>query len=114
MSSVREKVLSKIDTSQIHRFRKYFTYIVIFPNGQEWIKQEPLVHDLEWHLHQMAREHKDEWDWKHYLNDLFKKREASWRDRLGIRHIIKIETTKRNTVWGAKPGEKLSTSEFIK
>jgi hypothetical protein len=88
------------DKTQFHRHRKYFTYIAVFPNGAEWVRQEPMVHDLEWHLKQMAKEHEKDWDWRHHLNTLFQKQEVNWRDKMGIRHILKIESQKRNTTWG--------------
>lgn len=95
------RILSLADASQFHRYRKYFTYIVIFPNGVEWCRQEPLIHDLEWHLKRLGAEHKKDWDWRHYLNDVFRKHEAQWVDKMGIKHILKLEDKKRDRNWGS-------------
>lgn len=85
------------------KFQKllYCTYSLQFPDGEQWIKQRPLAHDLRWELKEMLKEHKTG-DWKNRVYALWKCGECWWKDNLGVEHLIVIEETKRMERWGTK------------
>lgn len=88
MARVKEKTLGEV---------RYFTYWLRFPDGEEWVDQEPFVHDLRYELSQSVfnvdpvKKH-----------DLLTKGETYWRDQNSVEHHVKIESTPRARVWGTK------------
>lgn len=79
----------------------YLTYRLIFPKDKdEWIDQITLVHPLQWELKRMS-----------FIKgrpglerDLLIKGECSFKDHNGVRHVVKIEQTKRPRHWGKTQG----------
>lgn len=80
----------------------YLTYFVNFPNGAQWIKQEPIVHGIEYKLNELRKEHANDFDWMHRFYDLQHKHEMWWKDSHNIEHHFIIETKKRPQEWGGK------------
>ena len=83
----------------------YMTYVLTFPDGDQWTKQEPFsAHDLAHVLTNMVREHKRlESEWRHRAMALYKAGECWWKDEAGVEHLILIEKEKRKAKdlrWG--------------
>lgn len=77
----------------------YMTYVLSFPDGDQWVKQSPFVHALEFELNQMIREKKTS-EWKNRAMALWKTGECWWKDNLGAEHLIILESHKRKEKWG--------------
>lgn len=77
----------------------YMTYVLNFPDGEQWIRQRQFANDLRWELKEMLKEHKTG-DWKVRIFALWKAGECWWKDNLGVEHLIMIETKKRAHRWG--------------
>jgi hypothetical protein len=77
----------------------YETYVLTFPDGDVWMKQEPFsAHDMAFKLNQMISEHKAGrlgYEWKLRAEALWKAGECWWKDEAGIEHLIIIEPNKR-------------------
>jgi len=85
---------------------RYFTYFLRFPDGEEWIDQEPFVHELEFELQQsvFALDVKK-------LNDLLTKGETWWTDNNSVEHHVKIESVKRERRWGTRLAKTINRRE---
>lgn len=101
----------KIGGVKVKRFKKsyqdlerpkllYMTYILTFPDGDVWIKQRPLAHDLRWEMQQTFKEHAKNSEWKNRVMALWRAHECWWKDNLNVEHLILIEEKKRMTKWG--------------
>lgn len=76
---------------------RYFTYYLIFPDGETWCDQSPFVHDLQFQLRQTA--------WRNdqgKCRDLLVKGETTWSDHNGVKHRVVVEDVKRERVWGSQ------------
>lgn len=80
----------------------YMTYVLTFPDGDQWTRQEPFsMHDLDHRLKQMIAEHsRARSEWKLRTMALWKAGECWWKDEAGIEHLILIEDKKRDERWG--------------
>lgn len=79
---------------------RYFTYKLIFSDGEIWQDQIAFVHPLSWELKQ-TRWHKHD---PGVYRDLLVKGEARFTDQNGVKHVIGIEEVKRDRVWGGPGG----------
>lgn len=83
---IKEKVFGEV---------RYFTYYLIFPDGDIWVDQTPFVHDLQFEL-KNTRFAKDPLK----ARDILIKGETSWKDHNGVGHRIVVESTERPKKWG--------------
>lgn len=76
---------------------RYFTYWLTFPDGETWVDQAPIVHDLVFTI-------KNSTFAKNYeaSRSLLQKGEYKWKDRAGVEHYVKIENFQRPKRWGTK------------
>jgi hypothetical protein len=74
---------------------RFFTYWIIFPDGDEWVDQVPFVHDLQWELKNSCFELEPV-----LKHELQKKGDIHWKDHNGITHRVKIESVRRSRRWG--------------
>lgn len=79
---------------------EYLTLWANFPNGAQWVKQEPIVHGLMWKLQQLQAEHIKDFNWRMNIHKLKTKGEMWWKDSHGIEYHFKIERMKRKDNWG--------------
>lgn len=82
----------------------YLTYVLTFPDGDRWVKQNPMTaHQMDVELKNMMLEHgkKDKSEWRDRAMALWKCGECWWKDNLGAEHLMLIEEKKRVTSWGA-------------
>lgn len=91
MALIKEKTLGEV---------RYFTYWLRFPDGEEWVDQEPFVHDLRFELSQTIFNLDPQ-----QKNDLLTKGETFWKDNNSVEHHVKIESKERLRVWGTKRGQ---------
>lgn len=80
----------------------YMTYVLNFPDGDQWNRQEEFsLHDLDHRLKQMIAEHfRTNSEWKLRAQALWKAGECWWKDEMGVEHLILIEEKKRKEKWG--------------
>lgn len=82
----------------------YFTYVLSFPDGDQWIKQQQFsAHDLAFELNKIRAEHKysaSGRSWMARTEALWKAGECWWKDNMGVEHLIVIEDQKRPEKWG--------------
>lgn len=83
----------------------YMTYVLSFPDGDQWVKQTPMsAHDMAFELNKILAEHKHSpsgRSWKLRCEALWKVGECWWKDNLGVEHLILIEDKKRENIkWG--------------
>lgn len=95
----RERKVWKPSGKQAAPKLLYLTYFVNFPNGVQWVRQEPIVHGIEYKLNELKKEHKDDFEWMHRFYDLQHKHEMWWKDSHGIEHHFIIEDKKRRQNW---------------
>jgi len=83
----------------------YMTYVLSFPDGDQWVKQQAFsAHDLSFELNKIRQEHKNtltDSSWRNRTEALWKTGECWWKDEAGVEHLIIIEENKRkNMKWG--------------
>lgn len=74
---------------------RYWTYYLIFPDGDEWVQQEPFVHDLQFELQNSVFEMEPS-----KKRDLLVHGETHWKDHNGIVHRVRIENEAKPRRWG--------------
>lgn len=85
--------MSFIKSKEYHT--RYFTYYLIFPDGDHWVDQTPFIHDLTFQLKQTAwRNDPDK------CRDLLLKGETNWTDQNGVKHRVVVEDEVRPRIWG--------------
>lgn len=83
----------------------YMTYVLNFPDGDQWVKQEPFsAHDLAFKLNNIIAEHRgtaSDSSWVQRCNALWNAGECWWKDEANMEHLILIEDKKRTDLkWG--------------
>lgn len=75
----------------------------MFPDGDIWIEQRPMVDSLDLELQNMMKEHnkKDKSEWADRARKLWTKGDVWWKDKMGVEHRMVIENTKRRKRWGS-------------
>ena len=78
------------------------TYVLTFPDGDQWTKQTPMsTYNMEHDLQNIIREHRrNRSEWYHRAGALYKYGECWWKDEAGVEHLIMFEKKKRKEKWG--------------
>jgi len=80
---------------------RYFSYFLQFPDGEEWVKSIPFVHELSYELPRTTFGKIPD-----LASSLLKKGECHWKDNNGVTHRVLIENDARTENWGVKrPGQ---------
>lgn len=87
----------------------YLTYFLHFPDGDTWIRQRPISNDMDVEIKNIIAGHKDD-EWKTRAQMLWKFGDVWWKDKPGVEHRMKVETTKRSEKWGT--GKKAGLGEI--
>lgn len=80
---------------------RYWTYILEFPDGEQWQKSIPFVHPLDYEL-----KHTTFGKIPDLARSILSKGEASWKDQNGVGHHVRIDTEAKPVRWG-KPKDAL-------
>lgn len=76
---------------------RYFTYYLIFPDGESWVDQTPFIHALDFQLKQTVWRNDNK-----KLMDLYNKGETRWKDQNSVEHLVRIEDVIREKRWGVQ------------
>lgn len=94
-----------------HSGTAYMTYVLSFPDGDQWVKQTPFQNfEIDRILRNMIAEHSrakkgQAWEWKNRAMALWKTGETWWMDNLGVEHLILLELKPRPShqlKWGSQ------------
>lgn len=72
---------------------RYFTYYIIFPDGEEWMEQIPFIHELQFELRNTTFGQDP-----NLARDILNKGECMWKDHNGVKHRIVVEERMRKPI----------------
>lgn len=79
---------------------RYWTYTLMFPDGDVWVDQKPMVESFDVECLNMIAGHHDKALWSARMRQLRLRGFVSWKDAHKVEHLVVIENTKRRKRWG--------------
>lgn len=80
--------------------------MLMFPDGDVWIQQTPIVENFDVEAKNLIAGHKDKSLWADRLMKLQSKGEVWWKDNMNVEHKMAYEAVKRPTRWGVDTQKK--------